>query len=798
MITFMKSIYDSLRIPIELLLIILYLAFRTLFQFRLLLSTSMESQFLHALVVFSHNLILWCIVLLLGLVYTINASGRRGDLFLFFCIGFIFHFILVTDNLYLYYMFCGIIILTELSRTRWMEELSKTECWIYLIAVALFYTLNNLNVPYIFPLKTDTPTILLETMPFYMFRLFKFYLLAMLIKLPIVLIYNHAGLSRKLKISGLFQSTVPQFIQFFILVLMFYLFISSWQAQNLRNQISRLLTDVEDSKQDTIVDYWKFDFREHGGVDAFVLIDHAKISLSKLPDNGVLDISEDDGIRDSSRVCECLLFFRQKKDSLDFYYFVKIDSVFMQAISRNIQVLAGTSIMAHTIMPSKWTSYLYEFDFMQGRRFFHYFPFGSFPLKIKSELSADLLPPTNDATNRRHYFQTLIKDEPQLSFGRVYIPMLGLHKETDRFFAIDIVLTIGDDLLWSGLPQIFLLLLLIYLLINSLIIQRVITFGSQINKMIVNKFAQLKSGIREISSGNLDYKIKLGGEDEFVELAEHFNEMSDKLKQTMEEVREKDRLQYELQLARQVQLNLLPVRLPDIPRYDVFASMETATEVGGDFYDMVNLGNGRYLFSIGDVSGKGSSAALYMAQYMSLFRYSRQFTNEPKKIASELNDYFASNIIDLQMFITAIIGLLDTKTDTIQIVRMGHTEPILMPADNRKKIQTIKAEGIGIGLTRKSKTFDRLVTSNELSMSVGDTLFMYTDGIIEANKINEDEESADSVIIYGEERLCEFLNANRDRTPYELSAVLKKDIEDFYDSAPRVDDQTLLIIRRTA
>ncbi|MBN1154973.1 SpoIIE family protein phosphatase [candidate division KSB1 bacterium] len=796
LIVFLKEIYQHIRIPIEFMLILIFIGFVLLFYLKSLLLTSDDAPFLNGIIRLFHHFVLWCIVLLFGLVLTINASGKRGDLFLFTILGLVGHFILSENYTYLYYIFCGLIIIIEISRTRWLEDLSKTECWIYMLVLVLFYRITAQQSPYIYPLRTEEPTIFLYTMPFYLFLLFKFYLLAMLIKLPIVLIYNHAGLSRKLKISGLFQSTFPQFIQFVILVLMFYLFISSWQAQNLRNQINRVLNTMEDSEEGSIINYRKINVSALRGVDDTVLIDDSKISLAQLPDEGVIDLSNEES-EVNGNVHSYWLFYKQIKDSVNYQYFVNIDTTFMQSISKNLQVLAGTSILAHRIMPSKWTSYLYELDLMQGRGLFRYFLFGSTPSKIKPDLRADLPTTGEQVYDVRQHFGTFIKQEGHLSFGRIYIPLVGLNRITDRYFAMDIVFTIGDDLLWSGLPQIFTVLTIIYFLINIFVIRRVITFGSQINKMIVNKFNQLKHGIRQISSGNLDYKIRLGGEDEFVELADHFNEMGDRLKQTMDEAREKDRLQYELHLARQVQLSLLPETLPEIPHYIISASMETATEVGGDFYDFMPLGNGKYLFSIGDVSGKGSSAALYMAQYMSLFRYSRQFTNEPKKIAQGLNDYFSANVNDLQIFITAIIGLLDTNTHTIEIIRMGHTEPVIIPADDSKKIRFLKAKGIGVGLTRKFKTFDRLVESKTISMDNGDTLFMYTDGIIEANKVDKGEDGEGTFEQYGEEKLYEILTKNRNRAPFELIKLLEEDIERFYDGRPRIDDQTLLIIRRS-
>jgi sigma-B regulation protein RsbU (phosphoserine phosphatase) len=338
-------------------------------------------------------------------------------------------------------------------------------------------------------------------------------------------------------------------------------------------------------------------------------------------------------------------------------------------------------------------------------------------------------------------------------------------------------------------------LIVVYLLLNSFVVRQVVRFGSQINETIVQKFTQLKRGIQQISTGNLDYKIKLEGEDEFVELADRFNQMGDQLKQTIEESREKDRFEYELKIAREVQLSLLPRHLPDIPGFQIAASMKTANEVGGDFYDIFPLDKNRFLFTIGDVSGKGSSAALYMAQCMSLVRFSRQFTNDPKEISSRLNHYFATTITDRQIFVTAIVGILDVSSNTLQIVRAGHTEPIFIPGDRKKEIQVVETRGIGIGLTRSSHIFEKYLTSFKVSLEPGDTIVCYTDGVVEAvRQLPEKEET--EMQMYGEDRLQNLLNSFRGKTAEQMLKEIELDIDSFYAGNPKVDDHTVLIIQR--
>jgi sigma-B regulation protein RsbU (phosphoserine phosphatase) len=274
--------------------------------------------------------------------------------------------------------------------------------------------------------------------------------------------------------------------------------------------------------------------------------------------------------------------------------------------------------------------------------------------------------------------------------------------------------------------------------------------------------------------------------------------MGDQLKQSLAEAREKDRLQYELQIAREVQLSLLPRSIPQIPGFQVAAKLETANEVGGDFYDLISLNESRYLFTIGDVSGKGSSAALYMAQCMSLIRYTRQFTSDPDKICSRLNDYFASTITDRQIFVTIIVGIIDAQAKTVQFVRAGHAEPLILVGNNGEKCNFVHSSGLGVGLTKNGTLFESMLQVTEISLNQNDTLIMYTDGVTEAtrhDKQNGEQSGNDDFDMYGEERLKMFLNQHYAKGAHEIANALESDIDTFYGTQPRVDDYTILVIQ---
>jgi serine phosphatase RsbU (regulator of sigma subunit) len=785
--------YKKIRPPIEVLLLFLYLLLLIIYWIQKLSIKSIADMQNPAATFLAIQIFLIGVMgITFAHILVHNNRGKKIILLLFGFIGWIGYYALASGNEYFVFFFHALLIITLLQKTRWLEELTKVECWIYIVLIYLFYrTVSNLNPFHDFGTKAiaSANSWYILTKVFYLG--FKYYLLAMLVKTPVVLIYNHASLSRKLKISGLFQSTFPQFIQLILLLLIFYSFLSGWQAENLRRSIQKRLTEIEEGTISPSIESYKFAAgKDSNIIEAFQ--DYSPtMSFKRLSGTGIVELK-----RQAEPDSSSLDYFLFAETDTNVYYLVKVDTFLLKVIAHDLRYLAGTKIIVYPLNPGKWTSYIYQADFLwQGKGDIKIFPLGALLHEITSPISIDL---EQAQANSKKIFSKINIDlfgKRQFVFGRVYLPLWKGDTPSTSYLAFDIILKLEPQIFWSGLPQIILVLIVVYLLLNSFVVRQVVRFGSQINETIVQKFTQLKRGIQQISTGNLDYKIKLEGEDEFVELADRFNQMGDQLKQTIEESREKDRFEYELKIAREVQLSLLPRHLPDIPGFRIAASMKTANEVGGDFYDIFPLDKNRFLFTIGDVSGKGSSAALYMAQCMSLVRFSRQFTNDPKEISSRLNHYFATTITDRQIFVTAIVGILDVSSNTLQIVRAGHTEPIFIPGDRKKEIQVVETRGIGIGLTRSSHIFEKYLTSFKVSLEPGDTIVCYTDGVVEAvRQLPEKEET--EMQMYGEDRLQNLLNSFRGKTAEQMLKEIELDIDSFYAGNPKVDDHTVLIIQR--
>jgi serine phosphatase RsbU (regulator of sigma subunit) len=803
------NIVNKIKPPVELLLILIVIFYGIEYSINGYILDKYGYQELNLgdinqLVSIGHKLFLSLYILLFGLILVINSSknvhsdhvdenrkegNRQGTLLFYTFWGIFAHYLIFYDYEYYLYFFQIFLILILLKKTTWLEKLTKKELWIYFFIFIFIF--NFIHVPvsteevkYIF----SSQLVSWFSIPLYLFLLTNAYFWVLLIKIPIVIIYNHASLSRKLWISGLFQSTFPQFIQFIFLIFVFYFFIASWQAEKLRNA---LYSQFEQIKKDTTPKLLDTLNQEAKG-PLINIPGYQPIILPETPPN--------QGILILSKSVENVKTIYQKKDYFIYLYsegeiyLCKIDSSFCTNLSSNATILVGTGIIIYPYTPKVWQSSLYNWRLLEDENKIKIYPFDAISNNdlwvIRTAISG------NDYSSKDgiQYIEDDLGMRRKLVIGRILIPIINNDKKFPSYLIFDIYFDFKSAFSSPLMTKIILVLILLSFLFNLFIIRRVVKFGSQINKIIIQKFNQLKTGIKKISAGNFEYKFQLEGEDEFVELAGHFNEMGERLKIKIDEAREKDRLDQELKIARQVQFNLLPRSIPDVPGYKIAASLQTATEIGGDFYDILPLKDNLYLYSIGDVSGKGSSAAFYMAQFMSLLRLSHQFTNDPSEIAEHINKYFVLHVSDPQIFVTAIIGFLNASHNRIRFIRAGHVKPILIKGGKNKAVREIYTGGLGIGLTKEQNKFKNALKVHELILKQGDKIVFYTDGLVEAARPSTD--MSGKMDVYGEDRLMEMLTKHYDREAFELIEEISKDLNLFYGENAIVDDYTLLIIQR--
>jgi serine phosphatase RsbU (regulator of sigma subunit) len=241
---------------------------------------------------------------------------------------------------------------------------------------------------------------------------------------------------------------------------------------------------------------------------------------------------------------------------------------------------------------------------------------------------------------------------------------------------------------------------------------------------------------------------------------------------------ENERIQSELKFAKLVQEGFLPQKPPSFPNYDFAAKMLPAKFVGGDFYDFIPLKNDRLAIVLGDVSGKGVSAALYMAQLLSDFRYLSQTEPTPENLLQKVNQIVCERS-RRGMFATAIFLLLDRATNKLTLANAGHHPALLKGPFN--KIMTVgHSSGIPLGILPEAQ-----YSSEEIQLQKGNTVLIYTDGATEP--FNEDKEP------FGLIRIYEIMETSP--SPKELIRELQTSIENFTHKANLQDDLTLLTFK---
>ena len=242
----------------------------------------------------------------------------------------------------------------------------------------------------------------------------------------------------------------------------------------------------------------------------------------------------------------------------------------------------------------------------------------------------------------------------------------------------------------------------------------------------------------------------------------------------------RERLETEVQLARQIQQTFLPESLPEFPDWELAARWKTARQVGGDFYDVFNLPDKKLGLFIADVSDKGVPAALFMALTRTLVRAAVIETGTPADALRHVNELL---VPDTQqgMFVTAVYAVLDMDTGELTYVNAGHNPPLWVRSDG--SIQSLTRTGVALGAA-EGMTY----TQRSISLGKDDSILFFTDGLTESYNIDGD--------FYGEERLEEALKANHCSSAHELIDVVEKSLIDFVQDMPPADDLTMLVLRR--
>lgn len=331
----------------------------------------------------------------------------------------------------------------------------------------------------------------------------------------------------------------------------------------------------------------------------------------------------------------------------------------------------------------------------------------------------------------------------------------------------------------SNLQKRLIIMMFILLLITVVAINRTTAF-------LMRPLKKLYQGVTKVAQGDLSYSIELRRTDEIGDLARAFNKMTKDLNEYIVNLKtttaSKERIQSELQLGKDIQKRMLPHVFPAFPNrkdIDIFAVMEPAKEVAGDFYDFFFIDKDNLCIIISDVSGKGVPSALFMVIAKTLVQTEAQRQIKIEDVLFNVNNSLSANN-ETAMFATMFCGIINTKTGVLTMVNAGHNPPIYGNTDTGFQFMELD-QNIALGVID-----DFTFNSNKFQMKKGDRIILYTDGITEA--FNSKGE------LFSEKRLIDVVTKNKDLSNMQLVKNIQNEINAFAEDEAQSDDITILSV----
>ncbi len=309
--------------------------------------------------------------------------------------------------------------------------------------------------------------------------------------------------------------------------------------------------------------------------------------------------------------------------------------------------------------------------------------------------------------------------------------------------------------------------------------------GLLLARSITRSVHGLSVGTERLRAGDLTHRIPVSSRDQLGELAESFNTMSQGIRDLLRQQVEKERLEEELRIARNIQMSLLPAQgAVSIPSLRIAALCLPAAEVGGDYYDLIPLSGTRLGVLIADVSGKGTSAALYMAELKGLVLSLARIHSSPARLLGEANSILAGTL-DPRSFVTMTYAVVDGDAGTMRYARAGHN-PILHLESATGQTHVLAPPGLGLGIDRGDR-FDALLEEAQVALRSGDVFLFFTDGLSEA--MNSRSE------LFGERRLRDVLGRSGSLGSDDIKEAILSEIRAFVGDAAQQDDMTLVVLK---
>jgi len=313
--------------------------------------------------------------------------------------------------------------------------------------------------------------------------------------------------------------------------------------------------------------------------------------------------------------------------------------------------------------------------------------------------------------------------------------------------------------------------------------------GLALARSITGSIHELFVGTQRVQLGDFSHRIRIKTRDQLGELAGSFNEMTGSIEALLHQAEEKKRLEEELRIAREIQMSLLPRGPLSVPGLAVTALCVPAREVGGDYYDFFRLSSHRLGVLIADVAGKGTSAALYMAELKGLMLSLSEIYESPRRLLIEVNRIISANL-DSRSFITMTYAVVDLQARTLTYARAGHTPLMYLPGRMATpEAQVLAPDGLVVGLRIDgvASRFEQLLEEVTLPLRPDDVFVFYTDGITEAMNSMAD--------LFGDQRLQTLVEEHGHLPSDQLRERILRDVEAFVAGADQHDDMTMILLK---
>jgi phosphoserine phosphatase RsbU/P len=344
----------------------------------------------------------------------------------------------------------------------------------------------------------------------------------------------------------------------------------------------------------------------------------------------------------------------------------------------------------------------------------------------------------------------------------------------------------GSELLRGVLFDVLVAIAILFLFVELV----ALFIGISLSRRITKSVNQMYEGTRRVIHGNFHHRIPVTVPDQLGELAESFNQMTGNLERLLIIEKEKERLETELEIAREVQAQLYPREAPPRAGLQVTARCDPARLVSGDYYDYQALIQGKLVFAIGDIAGKGISAALLMATLQAALRAqvsqcepaageASTASLGPALLVSKLNKQIYEHTSP-EKYATFFFGLYDESSQSLTYTNAGHLSPLLF---RNGSVVPLDSNGTVVG----AFPFSRYDESS-LTFEAGDLLVCYTDGITEPENAYDE--------MFGEERLIELVKRHIDRDDHEIIRIVFEAVRDWTGTPELHDDMTLLLARQ--